>query len=170
MQARASLAGFAGTLLVLAGDTPLLTAGTLGALVAAHRARRAAATILSARLPDPAGYGRIVRGAGGAVERIVEHTDASARERSIDEINTGSYCFESSDLFGAVDGLRAENAKREFYLTDTIGLLIGAARRVEAILAEDWREALGVNTPEQRAEAEAILRERMRAAGREGAA
>jgi bifunctional UDP-N-acetylglucosamine pyrophosphorylase/glucosamine-1-phosphate N-acetyltransferase len=158
MEARAQLEGFAGSLFVLAGDTPLLRAGTLARLAEHHRARGAAATILSARFPDPAGYGRIVRAPGGSVERIVEHLDATDAERAIDEINTGAYCFETRDLLDALGSLRADNAKGEFYLTDTIGILIGLGRRVDALVAEDWRETLGVNTREALAEADLLVR------------
>lgn len=163
--ARPALDGFRGTLLVLAGDTPLLTGATLAALVRAHRASGAAATILSARFPDPAGYGRIVRGPSGSVLRIVEELDAGPEVRRIDEVNTGSYGFEAEDLLLALDGLRADNAKGEYYLTDTIAILIARGRRVEALVAPDRRETIGVNTREGLIEAEAILRER-RSAGR----
>ncbi len=168
-QTRAALDGFAGTLLVLAGDTPLLSAATLCTLVAAHRARRASATILSARFPDPTGYGRIVRSPTGGVLRIVEQADATSDELGIDEINTGSYCFQAFDLFETLNAITAENAKGEYYLTDTIGMLIGLGRRVEAVVAPDLREALGVNTREALGDAEAVVLERRRAEGREGA-
>lgn len=160
MEARREIEGFAGTLLVLAGDTPLLTAATLTSLVAEHRARGAAATVLSARFPDPKGYGRIVRGPGGRVLRIVEELDASDAERALTEINTGTYAFQTPDLLGALGGLRADNAKGEYYLTDTIAILIAEGKRVEAFVAEDYRETVGVNTREALAEAEALLRAR----------
>ncbi len=169
MEARPHLDGFAGTLLVLAGDTPLLTAETLRALLAAHRERGASATILSARFPDPAGYGRIVRGADGRVLRIVEELDATEAEYAITEINTGTYAFRAPDLLRALGGLRADNAKGEYYLTDTIGILIGDGRRVDALVAEDHRETIGVNTREGLAEAEALLRARRKAVGGRGA-
>lgn len=160
MQARPLLEGFAGRLLVLAGDTPLLESRTLAQLVAHHNARGAAATILSARFPDPTGYGRILRSPRGDVVAIREELDASPGEKAIDEINTGAYCFEAPDLLEALGGLRADNAKGEYYLTDTIAILIGAGRRVEAVIAEDHRETLGVNTPAALAEADALLRGR----------
>jgi bifunctional UDP-N-acetylglucosamine pyrophosphorylase/glucosamine-1-phosphate N-acetyltransferase len=166
MAARPHLEGFAGTLLVLAGDTPLLTAATLRALLAAHRDRGASATILSARFPDPAGYGRIVRAPDGRVLRIVEHLDATEAERAIAEINTGTYAFRAPDLLEALGRLRPDNAKGEYYLTDTIAILIGDGRRVEALVADDHRETLGVNTREGLAEAEALLRARRGAVGR----
>ena len=169
MEARPHLDGFAGTLLVLAGDTPLLTSETLLALLSAHRERGASATILSARFPDPAGYGRIVRGADGRVRRIVEELDATDAERAIAEVNTGSYAFHAPDLLRALEGLRADNAKGEYYLTDTIGILIACGRRVEALVAEDHRETIGVNTREGLAEAEALLRARRSGAGGRGA-
>jgi bifunctional UDP-N-acetylglucosamine pyrophosphorylase/glucosamine-1-phosphate N-acetyltransferase len=159
-RARPLLDGFDGTLLVLAGDTPALTAATLAALVAAHRAAGAAATVLSARFPSPAGYGRIVRAPSGAVLRIVEELDATPAERAIDEINTGSYGFDARELLSALDDVRPDNAKGEFYLTDTIAILIARGRSVGAVIADDYRETIGVNTREGLIEAEAILRER----------
>jgi bifunctional UDP-N-acetylglucosamine pyrophosphorylase/glucosamine-1-phosphate N-acetyltransferase len=169
MQARPLLESFGGSLLVLAGDTPLLESRTLARLAAAHRASGAAATVLSARFPDPTGYGRIVRSAGGGVAAIREELDATPAEKAIDEINTGAYCFEARDLLDALGGLRADNAKREYYLTDTIAVLVAAGRKVEAVVAYDYRETLGVNTREALAEADATLRERRVAAGGAGA-
>lgn len=160
MIARPLLEEFGGSLLVLAGDTPLLESRTLARLAAAHRASGAAATILSARFPNPAGYGRIVRSPRGDVLAIREDLDASPGEKAIDEINTGAYCFETRDLLDALAGLRADNAKKEYYLTDTIALLIAAGRRVEALVAGDFQETLGVNTREALAEADALLRDR----------
>jgi len=160
MMARPLLEDLRGSLLLLAGDTPLLESATLSRLVEAHRASGAAATILSARFPNPAGYGRIVRSPRGDVISIREELDASPSEKAIDEINTGAYCFESRALLDALAGLRAENAKKEYYLTDTIAILIASGRRVDALVAGDYRETLGVNTREALAEADALLRER----------
>ncbi len=160
MIARTLLEDFVGSLLLLAGDTPLIESRTLSRLIAAHRASGAAATILSARFPNPTGYGRIVRSPLGDVLSIREELDASPAEKAIDEINTGAYCFETRELLEALAGLRADNAKKEYYLTDTIAILIAAGRRVEAVVAGDYRETLGVNTREALAEADALLRER----------
>lgn len=160
MQAAPLLDGALGCVLLLAGDTPLLRSETLAALVETHRARGAAATVLSARLPDPHGYGRIVRSPGGGVLRIVEEIEAGPEERIIDEINTGAYCFEIEDLKNALGEIRNDNAKGEYYLTDTIAILLENGRGVEAVVARDYRETLGVNTPDALATADTLLAER----------
>jgi bifunctional UDP-N-acetylglucosamine pyrophosphorylase / glucosamine-1-phosphate N-acetyltransferase len=145
--------GFAGDVLVLNGDVPLLDAATLAEFLAAHRLAEAAATLLSAHPADATGYGRIVRGEGGGLDRIVEHKDASDDERAIGEVNAGVYLFRSADLLGPLGALEAQNAQGERYLTDTIGLLRAAGSAVEAIpVAEDWLVG-GVNDRAQLAEA-----------------
>ena len=159
MMAEPSLDGFDGTLLVVCGDTPLLTAGTLHALLETHAASGASVTVLSMRLPDPRGYGRIVRTADGAgIERIVEEKDASAAERALDEVNSGIYAFRYRSLAGVLDRLTAENAQGEYYLTDTVSLLRARGEKAAVVCAEDHRELLGINTVDQLAEAEAIHR------------
>src|SRR3982074_658831 len=113
----------AGDIVVLPGDTPLLRPPTLAALVRTHRKADAAATVLTARLPDPTGYGRIVRAKDSRVARIVEQADATEDERAIDEINTGIYVFRRSVLAPALRRLSPENAQGEYYLTDIVEVL-----------------------------------------------
>jgi len=161
-QARPFFAGTTGTALVLCGDTPLLTAATLRELLATHHGAGAAATVLSAVLDDPTGYGRVLRADDGAVRRIVEHKDATAAERRVQEINSGLFAFSIRDLFAALDEVRADNAQGEYYLTDTLEILLGMGRRVAAHRCRDPREVAGVNTLEQLREVEEILKERLR--------
>ena len=149
-----------GDVLVLPGDTPLLRPETVAALVAAHREAEAACTLLTARLEDPSGYGRVLRGKDGRVHRVVEEGDASDEERTIDEINTSIYCFRRSLLAPALRRLSPENAQGEYYLTDVVEVLHQAGYPVVGMVAGDARETQGVNDRVQLAEAEAELRRR----------
>jgi len=149
-----------GDLLVLPGDTPLLRPATIAALVAEHRRTDAACTVLTARVPDPTGYGRVVRGKEDRVVRIVEQADADPDEREIDEINTSIYCFRQSVLAPALRRLSPENAQGEYYLTDVVAVLHDAGYLVSAVVADDHRETQGVNDRVQLAAAEAELRRR----------
>lgn len=160
MQARPLLQGYSGTILLLCGDTPLLTRSTLEKLRDEHRRQAAAATVLTACLPDPSGYGRILRDTAGDVIGIVEQKDASAEQLKITEINTGIYCFEAEPLFAALDGLTCDNAQKEYYLTDVLSILARAGHRVCAVETDDFSETLGINSRVQLAEAESILRRR----------
>ena len=160
MQAREALAGYTGTVMVLCGDTPLLTADLLCRLHDAHRQAGAAATVLTAVLPDASGYGRVIRDGAGRVVRIVEQKDASPAELTVNEINTGIYCFECQQLLAALDGLTCDNKQGEYYLTDVIGIFVGQGAKVWALTAGDHRETLGINSRLQLAEAEKILRRR----------
>ncbi len=161
-QAQPLLGGVQGTALVLCGDTPLLTSETLHDLLVTHVNARAAATVLSALVDDPTGYGRIVREADGAVQRIVEHKDASEAERRVREINSGLFAFSIADLFTALAQVRADNAQGEYYLTDTLEILARMRKRIAAHRCKDAREVQGVNTPEQLRAAETVLQERVR--------
>lgn len=149
-----------GDVLVLPGDTPLLRAETVAALVAEHHRTDAAATVLTAEPPDPTGYGRIVRGKDGRVARIVEEGDATDEERAIGEVNTSIYCFRRSLLAPALRRLSPENSQGEYYLTDVVGVLHDAGYRVVSMVADDPRETAGVNDRVQLAAAEAELRRR----------
>jgi len=150
-----------GDVLVLPGDTPLLRPATIAALVDEHRESGAAATLLSARVDDPAGYGRVVRGRDGSVHRIVEHVDADADQRRIDEINTSIYCFRRSVLAPALRRLSPDaNAQGEYYLTDLIEVLHSAGYPVASVVAPDAGEIAGVNDRAQLAKAESELRRR----------
>jgi bifunctional UDP-N-acetylglucosamine pyrophosphorylase/glucosamine-1-phosphate N-acetyltransferase len=150
------LGDFPGTVLVLPGDTPLLTARTLRALLDRHAKSGAQVTVLSMRLDDPSGYGRIVRTPDGeGIARIVEEKDATAAEKAIDEVNSAIYAFDRAALQGVLSSLTANNAQGEYYLTDTVSLLQAKGAKAAVWCAEDARELLGINTPEQLAEAEA---------------
>ena len=151
--AEPALAGFKGTLLVVCGDTPLLRGATLNDLVAHHQNTRAAVTVLSMRLPDPSGYGRIVRDAEDGIAAIVEERDATPAQRTIDEVNSGIYAFDYPALARVLSQLSSHNAQGEYYLTDTVALLRDRGLRTSVICGNDYRELLGVNTPEQLAEA-----------------
>jgi bifunctional UDP-N-acetylglucosamine pyrophosphorylase/glucosamine-1-phosphate N-acetyltransferase len=147
-----------GEVLVLYGDTPLLTTGTLQRLLAAHRASGAEATILTARLPDPTGYGRVLRDAGGEVTGVVEERDATAEQRAINEANVGFYVFRRPVVDG-LSRLAPDNDQGEYYLPDLIPLLLADGGRVATSEAPE-HEVLGVNDRAQLAEATAVLRRR----------
>ncbi len=159
-QAMPQVRADAGTVVVLAGDTPLLTGSTLADLVSRHAASNAAATVLTARMPDPTGYGRIVRDDVG-VRRIVEHKDATDAERAIGEINSGLYVFDAGALRAGLDSLTSHNAQGEQYLTDVIGWLVERGRPVAAHVTPDPDEIHGINDRVQLAAAGAVLRQRV---------
>jgi bifunctional UDP-N-acetylglucosamine pyrophosphorylase / glucosamine-1-phosphate N-acetyltransferase len=163
MAARDLLATANSTLLVLSGDVPLVRAETLAALIQQHRMHRgrgAACTLLTVKLDDPTGYGRIIRDAEGRFERIVEQKDATPAERQINEINAGIYCFETPALFRALERVKPENAQGEYYLTDVPGILRADGEDVSIFLHTDAREVSGINTRMELAEFENILRRR----------
>jgi len=138
-------ADLSGTVLVTYGDVPLLTGETLVALTAEHEASGSAVSIVTAHLPDPTGYGRVVRDAGGRVERVVEQKDASDDERAITEINSGIYAFEAAVLREALAGVGTDNAQGEKYLTDVVAIARGLGREVRAHVVEDVWQTEGVN-------------------------
>lgn len=152
-----------GPVVVLTGDTPLLGGRTLVTLLMEHESSGASATVLTARLADPSGYGRIVRGADGQVTGIVEHRDADATQLLIDEINSGMYAFESGALAQAIARLTTDNAQGEEYLTDVLASMRGDGLVVSASVCADSDEILGVNDRVQLAEAAAIMRDRLNA-------
>ncbi|MCC6573927.1 MAG: NTP transferase domain-containing protein [Planctomycetes bacterium] len=145
MQAAPQLKGFKGDVLVLAGDVPLLRHDTLTRLLKNHRDSKAKATVLTAKLPDPRGYGRIVRDTSGRVLRIVEQKDLSAEHAEIEEFNSGTYVFDAAALLKRLDKLTTNNAQKEYYLTDVIGLLCQGGQHVGATLT-DAVEVQGINT------------------------
>lgn len=161
LQSRAQLQGFDGDLLVTAGDTPLLREETLAALLRHHRATGAAATILTAVLDQPAGYGRVLR-EGSAVIGIVEHRDATPEQLRIREVNTAIYCFRAADALPALDLVQRGNRQGEYYLTDLPPLLRDVSGGVQAVTIADPEEILGINDREQLACAESVLRRRIR--------
>ncbi|MDA8290530.1 MAG: NTP transferase domain-containing protein [Actinomycetota bacterium] len=150
-----------GDLVVLPGDAPLVRPATLAALVQAHRSSAAAATLLTAVLPDPTGYGRVVRAKDGSVARIVEESDATEEEREIDEVATSIYCFRHGVLAPTLRRLSPDNAQGEYYLTDAVSVLHAAGYPVTSLAASDPAEAAGVNDRAQLAAAEAELRSRI---------
>jgi bifunctional UDP-N-acetylglucosamine pyrophosphorylase/glucosamine-1-phosphate N-acetyltransferase len=149
-----------GDILVLPGDTPLLRPPTIAALVRTHRQSGAAATLLTAVIEIPTGYGRVVRAKDDRVLRVVEEADADAEERAIHEVNTSIYCFRSSVVAPALRRLTPENAQGEYYLTDIVEVLADAGYQVTSMVAEDAVETAGVNDRAQLAVAEAELRAR----------
>lgn len=151
----------AGDIIVCPGDTPLLRGPTLAALVRTHRSAGAAATVLTARLDDPSGYGRVVRAKDGRVARIVEQGDGTEDELAVDEINTSIYVFRRSVLAPALRRLSPDNAQGEFYLTDVVSVLHDAGYPVTSMVVDDPMEAAGVNDRAQLAVAEAELRDRI---------
>ena len=151
----------AGTTLVLAGDTPMLTGQSLAAFLDAHQAGNFAASVLTAEHPEPTGYGRIIRDDSGELLRIVEERDATEDERFIFEINSGVYAFDSAKLVSAIGEITDSNSQGELYLTDVIGILKKADESIAAILLEDFTEILGVNDRVQLAESAALLRDRI---------
>jgi bifunctional UDP-N-acetylglucosamine pyrophosphorylase / glucosamine-1-phosphate N-acetyltransferase len=151
-----------GTVVVVCGDTPLLTGETLRRLTDAHQGDGNAVTVLTAEVPDATGYGRIVRDeATGAVTAIVEHKDATEEQRAIREINSGVFAFDGQLLADALGKVRTDNSQGEEYLTDVLGILREAGHRVGASVAGDHREILGINNRVQLAEARKLLNERL---------
>ncbi len=148
-------------ILVLPGDHPLLRAETIAMLATEHRMQDAAATVLTAHVSDPAGYGRVIRDKDDRVARIVEHADADVEELEVNEVNTSIYCFRRNLLAPAMRRLSPENAQGEYYLTDAVEVLRAAGHKVIAVPASDPAEAIGVNDRLQLADAEAVLRARI---------
>jgi bifunctional UDP-N-acetylglucosamine pyrophosphorylase/glucosamine-1-phosphate N-acetyltransferase len=164
LRARAAVPETATELLLLYGDVPLLRQETLAALLARHRARRAAATVLTFVPADPTGYGRVRRGRDRRVRAIVEERDATPAERRGRECNSGIYCFDVRRLWPALEAVARHapgNAQGEVYLTDVVGQLTRGGRRVEGLGVEDPQEVAGVNDRRQLARLEALLRSRV---------
>ncbi|QDX91967.1 bifunctional UDP-N-acetylglucosamine diphosphorylase/glucosamine-1-phosphate N-acetyltransferase GlmU [Brevibacillus laterosporus] len=161
LQAKDFLQGQEGTTLLLYGDVPLLSKETLAKLLAYHEEQNAAATVLTALMADPTGYGRIVRNESNEVLRIVEHKDATDVERNIAEINTGIYCFDNKKLWETLSKVKNDNVQSEYYITDCVGILREAGEKVSAYAAVDPDETMGVNDRVQLSEAEAYMRKRI---------
>lgn len=161
LQSGPFLSDFNGHLLVLCGDTPLIESGTLTELIQSHRSTGAAATVLTARLEDPAGYGRVVRNNQGGVVKIIEQKDASPEEQQICEVNTGIYCFKTEGLLEDLSRLSPNNAQGEYYLTDIIEINVRRGRRVGAVTLANPLETKGINDRVQLAEAERYMRGRI---------
>jgi len=160
MQAEQALAGQSGTVLLVYGDVPLLQTNTLTRLVEQHRKVKAAATVLTMELPEPYGYGRIVRDKKGQINRIVEERDASGDQRKIREVNSGIYAFDLRHLFGSLHQLATDNAQGEYYLTDLVWMYRQRRLRVETLRLDAPDELRGVNSRLDLAELGATLRAR----------
>lgn len=161
LQAASFLQGKEGTTLVISGDTPLLTTETLNNLFEYHQGKNASATILTAQAEDPTGYGRIIRDHIGIVEKIVEQKDTTPEEALVQEINTGTYCFDNQALFEALNKVGTDNAQGEYYLTDIIEILKDAGKTVAAYKTEDFDESMGVNDRIALAKANELMRQRI---------
>ena len=159
LQARGACGDGAGAVLVLPGDQPLMSEVLLRALVNHHRSTMAAATLLTAEVEDPAGYGRVIR-EGGRPVAIIEHRDATAAQRAIREIGTSTYCFDAGRLWPALDRVTPHNVQGEHYLTDVVSILAASGAGVEALAAPHPEECLGINDRKQLAEVAAALRRR----------
>jgi bifunctional UDP-N-acetylglucosamine pyrophosphorylase/glucosamine-1-phosphate N-acetyltransferase len=153
------LTGRTGTLILLSGDVPLLTSDTLRRLVETHRGANAAATVVTATVDRPYGYGRIVR-TDRRIARIVEERDASPAERQIREINSGIYAFDLAPLFDALRGIASQNAQGEFYLTDLVAIYRRRGLPVETLLVENSQEIRGINSRTELAEVSRLLRQK----------
>lgn len=134
------------TVLIVSGDTPLLQKATLRKLLAAHKKKGVSAVVLTALTDDPAGYGRILRGPKNDFLKIVEEKDASADEKLIEEVNTGTYVFARSDLARLLPKLKSSNVQKEYYLTDLVPMLLAGGKKVATVTVPDSSEAMGINT------------------------
>jgi bifunctional UDP-N-acetylglucosamine pyrophosphorylase/glucosamine-1-phosphate N-acetyltransferase/UDP-N-acetylglucosamine pyrophosphorylase len=142
---------------VVAGDSPMLQADSVAALIAESAARQAACLLGTVRRDDPTGYGRIIRNAAGDFTAIVEEKDATPEQRAVKEINVSTYVFSASDLLDALDQLRTDNSQREYYITDCPAILLAAGKPVAALNVLKPREALSINSPEELAQVEKVM-------------
>lgn len=149
LQVKKDLRGYKGNVLVVYGDLPLLTGRTLNRLIQTHYKQDNSLTILGAALENPSGYGRIIENSNGKGIRIVEERDATPKERRINRVNVGVYCFRAEDLFKAIDKIKPDNRKREYYLTDAVEILGEMGKRVGMVITKDSREVEGVNNRKQ---------------------
>ncbi len=159
--AREGLRDYTGDIVVVYGDIPLIRCETIRGLVEQHKRSGAAATLLTVKLKDPTGYGRIIRDEEERVIKIVEETEANLYEEVVEEINVGLYCFKAKDLFDSLAEIKPENKKKEYFLTDVIGVLHGKGRKIESVLSKDADEIIGVNTREGLADANELLKKRV---------
>lgn len=147
--------------LVLCGDGPLIRGETVRALLARHLETNSAATLATSEIDDPSGYGRIVRDADGAFVAIVEHNDCTPAQREIREVNPSYYCFRTADLLTALEQIRPNNAKREYYLTDVFSILVQGGRRVSAVSAVPPQDVLSINSRRDLAVVNRIMQDRI---------
>jgi len=160
MSAKTALSRSNGDVVVMYGDIPLVRQSTLRQLIERHRSTGAACTFLTARLKDPAGYGRILRDEANGIVAIVEETDISSSDRMINETNVGTYCFNAGRLFDALKEIKANEDKKEYYLTDIITILKEKDLKIESLCAESEDEAMGINSREELSRAERVARDR----------
>ena len=161
MQTAGLLKDFVGTVMIICGDTPLLDSCELKKFYVEHQTSGAAATVLTAIMDNPTGYGRILRNTDGCVAGIVEEKDADPEQKAICEINTGIYCIEAPILFEALAGLTCDNAQGEYYLTDVLGKLNKMGKLVGGVSTADSDMIMGINSRRQLADAEAIMHKRI---------
>jgi len=160
LSAKDALKKFRGDVVILYGDTPFIRQQTLNGLIEQHKSKDAACTVLTTRLKDPTGYGRILRDDRGDIVRIVEENELLPNDKVINEINIGAYCFNAENLFEALKGVKTDNKKKEYYLTDIIALLRKKNLKIESIYTDNEEEALGINSREELSRAERIMRDR----------
>ncbi|MCY7912640.1 bifunctional UDP-N-acetylglucosamine diphosphorylase/glucosamine-1-phosphate N-acetyltransferase GlmU [Bacillus haynesii] len=160
-QAKSILGSEKGTTIVICGDTPLLTAETMEAMLTEHQKKAAKVTILTAVAEDPTGYGRIIRNENGDVAKIVEHKDATDEERLVKEINTGTYCFDNEALFQTIEQVSNDNVQGEYYLPDVIEILKNQGETVAAYQTDNFQETLGVNDRVALSQAEIYMKQRI---------
>lgn len=161
MMARDDFPNMGKNILILSGDSPLITAETLASLIGLRSENDLSVSILTSIAPDPAGYGRIIKDSDGKVIKIVEDADASREEKNIAEVNSSIYCFDKARLQENIDKIGIQNSQGEYYLTDIIGLLIGKGEKAQTFILPDHHEAQGINDRSQLSEAEEILRQRI---------
>lgn len=161
MQCESFLKGKSGTVMVLYGDTPLITSETLSETIKFHNSSRNTATVITAELNDPTGYGRIIRDSNGQLKKIVEQKDASEEELKVTEINSGMYCFDIEHLLKALSKLTNNNNQGEYYLTDTLEILISEGEKVGVYKTENIEDILGINDKVQLYAAEKIMKKRI---------
>ena len=158
LSAKENFAESKGTVLILCGDTPLLTSKLLKNFTDTHENSNCAATVLTARMPDATGYGRIIRDTDGSFKRIVEDKDATELEKSIHEVNAGVYCFDAQKLFGALEKIGNDNSQGEYYLPDVLTIMLDAGEKIGAFRADYADETLGINSRVQLAAADKVFR------------
>lgn len=161
LQAEAALQGFEGDLLVINGDVPLLGEALVDRLLAAHRKTGADATLVTTRLPNPSGYGRVLRDRRGTFRRIVEEVETTPAERRVKEINAGIYCFRAPQVFTSLHHVKPSPVKGELFLPEVLPILRKAGGKIGTVLADDHQEVLGINTRAELAEAYGVLRQRV---------
>ena len=154
--ARKALDNYSGDVLVICGDTPLVRSETIQAIIEKHKSSGADLTLLTAKLKDPMGYGRIIRDGDGAVQKIVEEENASLYEEVVNEVNVGTYCYKAEALFKALGEVKPDSRKQEIFLTDTVEIMHRDGRRIESVEVDDVEEMIGINSRKDLAEATQI--------------